>query len=692
MLPPVLFVLGLCPADRGVTRADEGMWLFNRPPRELLRDKYGFELTDSWLEHFQQSAVRFNNGGSASFVSPHGLVLTNHHVGADALQKLSTVGSDYLQQGFFARTPADEIKCVDLELNVLQGIEDVTTQVNAAVAPDVDPAAAQRARRAVMNTLEQESLEKTGLRSDVVTLYQGGQYHLYRYKKYTDVRLVFAPEQAIAFFGGDPDNFEYPRYDLDICFFRVYEDDAPARVDHFLTWSDHGAEDGELIFVAGHPARTDRLNTLDHLEFLRDCVEPAALNVLRRREVLLQTWSERSLENARRAQDDLFGIQNSRKARLGGLAGLQDPHLLGRKQAAEEQFLAALPRQGPHAVARAAFDDVRAALDVHREILLPHTLLERGSAFNSDLFGIARTLVRLAEEDSKPNSERLREYRASNRESLELTLFSEAPVYDDLETVRLADSLSMLLEQVGADDPLVQTVLAGASPRDRAAQLVQGTRLKYVGERRRFAAGGVQALAEASDPLIELARTVDGPARAVRATYEERVEEPLRQAYARIAQARFALSGPGAYPDATFTLRLAYGVVRGYRERGESVPPWTTLGGAFRHSEAHGGKDPFALPPAWHAARERLDLNTPFNFVSTADIIGGNSGSPVVNRQGDVVGIIFDGNIHSLVLDFLYSDDQARAISVHSSAIVQALRRVYRADRVADELQGIAVD
>jgi hypothetical protein len=525
------------------------------------------------------------------------------------------------------------------------------------------------------------------LRSDVVTLYQGGQYHLYRYKKYTDVRLVFAPEQAIAFFGGDPDNFEYPRFDLDICFFRVYEDDAPARIDHFLAWSERGAAEDEMVFVAGHPGRTDRLNTLDHLKFLRDCVEPAALNVLRRREVLLQTWSERSLENARRAQDDLFGIQNSRKARLGGLAGLQDPRLMGRKQAGEEQLLAALPREGPHAEAREAFEDVRAALAVQREILLTHTLLERGSAFNCDLFGIARMLVRLAEEDSRPNAERLREYRESNRESLELALFSEAPVYDDLETVRLADSLSMFLEQAGAGDPLVQAVLAGASPGDRAAQLVQGTRLKDVSERRRIAAGGARALADANDPLIELARTVDGPARAVRATYEERVEEPLRQAYARIAQANFAVSGADTPPDATFTLRLAYGVVRGYEQQGESLPPWTTLGGAFRHSDVHGGKEPFALPPSWHAGRERLNLDTPFNFVSTADIIGGNSGSPVVNRQGHLVGIIFDGNIHSLVLDFVYSDDQARAVSVHSSAILEALRSVYRADRIADELQ-----
>ncbi len=667
--------------------ADEGMWLFNHPPKKQLKEKYNFEPTAGWLEHLQKSAVRFNSGGSGSFVSPRGLVMTNHHVGADALQKISTSDKDYLQTGFYAKSNAEEIKCVDLELNVLQSIEDVTARVNSAVTAGVDAAEAQRLRRAVMNTIEKESLDKTGQRSDVVTLFQGGQYHLYRYKKYTDIRLVFAPEKDIAFFGGDPDNFEFPRYDLDICFFRVYENNEPAKIEHYLKWSDAGAADGELIFVAGHPGRTNRLNTVEHLQFHRDHVYPLTLNLLRRREVALKTYSERSLENARRAQDDLFSIQNSRKARLGGLAGLQDPKIIGEKKAAEQKFLAALAKDPKHAAARAAYDDVHTALVTYKSTLVPYLLLESGAAFNSDLFSTARTLVRMVDEKQKPNADRLREFRESNQESLEQALYSEAPIYDDLEIVKLADSLSMLIELAGADNAEVQKILAGASPQDRAAQLVQGTKLKDVAERKRVAAGGQQAIGQSSDAMIALAKLVDAKSREVRKTYEDKIEEPLRQAYAKIADARFALTGADNYPDATFTLRLAFGTVKGFRERGEQVPPWTTIGGTFTHSEAHGKKEPFALPPSWINSRSKLSAGTPFNFVSTADIIGGNSGSPVVNKNGEIVGIIFDGNIQSLVLDYIYSDEQARAVSVHSSGIMEALKTVYNATRVVDELK-----
>jgi len=670
-----------------VLQADEGMWLFNHPPRKLLKQKYDFDPTDEWLSHLQQSAVRFNSGGSGSFVSAGGLVITNHHVGADALQKLSTSDKDYVKIGFRAKTRAEEIKCVDLELNVLMSIEDVTVRVNAAVKPKMDAAAAQKARRAAMNTIEKESLDKTGLRSDVITLYQGGQYHLYRYKKYTDVRLVFAPEQAIAFFGGDPDNFEYPRYDLDICLFRVYENDAPVKLEHYLAWSKAGAGDDELIFVAGNPGHTDRLNTVAHLEFLRDRVFPTSLNVLRRREVLFKTYSERSPENARRAQDEYFGVQNSRKARLGGLAGLQDPAIMNAKRADEAAFLKAVAANPKLKEAKGAIDEVSAAIKVWKGIFIENLLLERAGAFNSELFHIARDLVRLAEESEKKNEDRLREYRESNLESLKLELFSEAPIYNDLETVKLADSLGMYTEAVGANDPLLAKVLAGKSPRERAVALVQGTKLGDPEERKKLAAGGVKAIAASDDPMIALARLVDKPSRDVRKIYEEKVEEPQRQAYGKISRARFAMGGGETYPDATFTLRLAFGVVKGYEEGDEQFAPWTTIGGGYAHAEQHANRDPFALPESWLAAKDKLDLDTPFNFVSTADIIGGNSGSPVVNRQGEFVGIIFDGNLESLVLDFVYTEKEARAISVHSSAIVEALRKVYDAGDLADELQ-----
>jgi hypothetical protein len=687
--------------------ADEGMWLFNNPPKKLLQEKYKFTPGDDWYLHLQRSSVRFNSGGSGSFVSADGLVLTNHHVGADCLQKLSTKDRDLIAQGFYAKTLEEEMRCVDLELNVLQSIEDVTERINAAVKPGMSSAEANQARRAAMNTVEKESLDQTGFRSDVVTLYHGGLYHLYRFKKYTDIRIVFAPEKDIAFFGGDPDNFEYPRYDLDICFVRAYEDGKPARIEHYLKWNPKGAGENELVFVSGHPGRTDRLDTMAHIEFLRDKVFPQTMRKLFRWEVALSTYSGESRENARRAQDDLFGVQNSRKARLGMLAGLQDPAILSRKQAKEQKLrqtvqekssrVAGVPpsNRGQDARDTASlfkeplgnpWAEVDAALKVWDGIYYDWDLLEQRAAFHSQLFGIARTLVRLTEESAKPNADRLREYRESNLESLKFELFSEAPIYDDLERTLLADSLSLFTEMKGYDDPLVQKILAGKSPRERAAQLVDGTKLKSVGVRKKLAEAGPEAIRESHDPIMELAVLVDPQARSLRKTYEDQVEEPLRQAYAKLAAARFAIYGTEVYPDATFTLRLAFGQVKGYTEQGRPIPPWTTFAGLYERAKEQGNVPPFELPQRWIERQDQLNPATPFNFVSTADIIGGNSGSPVVNRNNELVGIIFDGNIQSLVLDFIYTEQEARAVAVHGAAILEALRQVYHAERLIKEL------
>jgi hypothetical protein len=681
-------VLALVVAGGAVAaRGDEGMWLFNKPPKKILQEKYGFVPTGPWLTNLQRASVRFNSGGSGSFVSSDGLVMTNHHVGADALQKLSSKQRDYIATGFHARTREEEIKCVDLELNVLMSIEDVTERINAAVKPGTSPAEAQKARRAAMNNLEKEAADRTGLRCDVITLYRGGLYHLYCYKRYTDVRLVFAPEVAIAFFGGDPDNFEYPRYDLDICFFRIYENGRPLKVEHYLKWSAEGAGDGELVFVSGHPGHTNRLDTVANLEFLRDRAYPYTLNLIRRREVLLATYSERGLENARRAKEDLFAMQNARKARTGGLAGLQDPAVMDGKRKEEKKLRDAVeadPRLKPST--GEAWIQVASAVKTWNDIFYRQQLLEGGHAFLSKKFEIARLLVRLAEESAKPNADRLREYRESNLESVRLMLFSEAPIYDDLETIKLADSLSLFLEIAGADNELVQKVLDGKSPRDRAAELVRGSRLADAAFRKQLAEGGLKAIRSSDDPMIRLARLVDEPARRVRKSYEDKVEEPLRQAYAKIADARFALEGTEVYPDATFTLRLSFGQVKGYTDLGVQLPPWTTLGGAYRHAEEHASRFPFALPQSWIDRKGQLSPDTPLNFVLTADIIGGNSGSPVVNRRGELVGIIFDGNLESLVWDFVYTEEVGRAIAVHSSAIREALRKIYDDQKLADEL------
>ncbi len=669
------------------TYADEGMWLFNNVPKKLLKEKYGFEPTDAWLEHLQKSSVRFNSGGSGSFVSANGLVMTNHHVGADDLQKLSTKEKDYLKDGFHARTLADEIKCKALELNCLQTIKDVTAEVNAAVKDGLSAGEAFRARQAKIAEIEKaNSDDEKGVRADVVTLYAGGAYHLYTYKKYTDIRLVFAPEKGVAFFGGDPDNFEYPRFCLDMCFFRVYENDKPLQCEHYLKWSPAGSKAGELTFVSGHPGRTSRQNSMAELEYLRDIGFPFLMQRLYRMEVLLDAWVGRSEENRQKGEDLLFGIQNSRKARIGGLGGLLDPTIMGRKAAEEKRlkdFIAANPDKVP-AEAVKAFDIIAAAQKKRAEYLQEYTMLEGGAAFNCEHFGIARTLLRYSAEKDKSPAERLPEFGEARLGSLKDQLFSDQPIHDDLETLKLADALTFFCGTMGYEHPLVQKVLAGKSPRDRAYDLVSGTKVKDVAVRKAMFEKGV----DESDPMIAVAKLVDGAARAVRLKYETEVDEPRRQAYSALAKARFALDGTNTYPDATFTLRLAFGPVKGFVEDGKTIPPFTQMGGLYDRSKDQGNKYPFELPKRWEEKKQSIDLKTPFNFVSTADIIGGNSGSPVVNTKGEVVGLIFDGNIQSLLLDFIYDDTIARAVSVDSRAMIESLRKVYDASGLADELEG----
>jgi len=669
--------------------SDEGMWLVNDPPRERLKEKYGFDLTDAWLEHARLASVRFNNGGSGSFVSPNGLLITNHHIGADSLQKLSTPDRDLFHDGFYAKLPDDELKCPDLELNVLQSIEDVTEKVNAAVKPEMKPEDAFAARRAAMSAVEKESLDKTGLRSDVVTLYQGGAYHLYRYKKYTDVRLVFAPEEKIASFGGDVDNFEFPRFGLDVSFFRAYEDGKPARVKRWFKFSPDGAKDGDLVFVTGHPGTTNRLETLDKLKHRRDVTLPFTLARIRAMEAALVQYGERGPENKRRATTDLHRYANARKAFSGQYLGLLNPQTLNMKAETEASLFLYDRTPGSAAIEKAYEQAVRRIAEIQKVYATferPYNLVETGSAFPTTLFTIARHIVRLTAEVGKPNGERLREYRDSNLESLKFELFSPAPIYADLEQTKLLTGLTFLAEQLGGDHPLVKKVMDGKSPGQRTDALIDGTKLFDPAERKRLVEAGPKAVEASDDPMIALARLIDGDARELRRRFETEVEEPERQAFAEIAKVRFAILGKSIPPDATFTLRLAYGVVKGYAAEGQKVPYATTFAGLYERAEKQKYKEPFDLPTRWQAGRSKLDLSTPFNFVSTADTIGGNSGSPILNRAGEFVGINFDRNRFGLVRNFVYTEEQARHISVHSKGILEALRKLYVCPGLVDEL------
>ena len=675
--------------------ADEGMWLFNAPPLKQLKEKYQFEPSPQWLEHLQKASVRFNSGGSGSFVSANGLVITNHHVGADTLQKMGNPQHNYLRDGFYAKTQAEEMKSTDLELNVLMSIEDVTARVTSAVKPGMTGDQASQARSAVIAAIEKESSDKTQLRSDVVTLYQGGAYHLYRYKRYDDVRLVFAPEQQMAFFGGDPDNFEYPRYDLDICLFRVYENGQPAKIEHFLKFNSNGPTDGELIFVSGSPGKTDRQLTLDELVDTRDRFLPYVLDLIYRREVLVSAYSARSFENARKAREDLFGYQNGRKAYNGYLAALLDPQIGSSLEARERTLRDAITRDPKLKSTLSDYDRIKSAqaeiaknaqMYNYLEQELPRVVGYRGPrAFSGNLFKYARLLMRAIDERGKPNGERIPAFRDSARESLELQLFSTEPIYDDYEILRLTDSLTDFASQFGADNPIVQKVFAGKSPHARAVELVTGTKLKDVALRRDLYRKDAAALQEAHDPMIDLARMIDGPAREARKIFDAQ-EEIKKQAYADIAKARFAIEAASSYPDATFTLRLSYGTVRAYEQDGKQIPAFTDFAGLYQRAAEHDNKPPFDLPQRWVEKKPDLNLATKYNFVSDADIIGGNSGSPVVNKANEFVGIIFDGNIQSLVLDAIYSDKEARAVSVDSAAIIEALRKVYNAQPLVDEL------
>ncbi len=665
-------------------RADEGMWTFDNLPVKLLKDHYGFTPTPQWIEHLQRASVRFNDGGSGAFVSKDGLVLTNHHVALGQLQKMSTPEKDYVKQGFFAKTAAAEIKCPDLEINVLVSMENVTARVTRAVDAKSPEKEQNDQRKAEISRIAKESTDKTGLRSDVVELYQGGEYWLYRYKKYTDMRLVMAPELQAAFYGGDYDNFTYPRYALDFAFFRVYEDGKPVHPEHFLKWSKDGAADGELVFVTGHPGHTDRLMTVAQLEYSRDLGLPLYLEIARKKRQDYYDYSALGAEQARRSKDRIFGIENSIKAVTGEYEGLLDPKLLGVLKA-NEDALRKTVSEDKSSPAAGSWDKITAAQKKlgERRLLMTYRRYDA-----TKVAGLASTIVRYVAETAKPNDKRWEEFRDSSLESLRFRLFSPAPMYPDMEEFLLARNLQDALDNLGPKDEFVAAALGGRKPEAAARALIAGTKLFDPEERRKLVEGGTKAVAASKDPLIVWARGLDPVYRAQRKWYEDEIESVLIAEGNRIAKARFAAYGKSTYPDATFTLRLSYGKVAGYESGTTLVAPFTTFFGLFDRALGHSEKPPFDLAPKVKAAREKLNLGTKLNFVTTNDIIGGNSGSPVVNARGEYVGLIFDGNIQSLVGRYAYDETRNRAVAVHSSGILEAMRTIYGMDALADELTG----
>ena len=664
-------------------QAEEGMWTFDNPPTKLVQDKYNFAITQPWLDHIRLSSVRLNDGGSGSFVSPTGLLLTNHHVALGQLQKNSTPEHDYVKSGFYARTSEEEIKSPDLEVNVLVSMENVTARVLDALKGARSAEQEFAKRKDAIAAIERESQEKTGFRSDVVTLYQGGEYWLYRYKKYTDVRIVFAPEQQIAFFGGDPDNFTYPRYDLDFALFRVYENGQPIQSANYLKWNPKGAADGELVFVSGHPGSTQRLDTLAQLEAERDVYEPATLKILHSRIDTLKKYSATGPEASRRAMAQIFSLENSLKAYDGREKGLQDKRVMDAKRADEAKFRAQVAANPQWKAAYGnAWDQIAAAVKKNQTRIKEQYF----HGLNSALASRAQQIVQYVAEIKKPDGERLDDYHESQLESLRLQMFSPAPIYPDMEIARITGALELDVAEAGANDPWVKMVLNGKSPREIATELVNGTKLTDPEVRKKLVEGGEPAVAASTDSMIVLARKLDPVRRELTKWLEDNVQSVEQRAGEQLGKARFAAFGKSTYPDATFTLRLSYGQVKGYPMNGTVAPPMTTMYGLYDRSASFGGKGPFELPQRYVDGRTKLDLATPFNFVSSNDIIGGNSGSPVVNKNGEIVGLIFDGNIESLVGDFVYEGETNRAVAVHTAAITEALRKIYGSDKLAAEL------
>ena len=681
--------------------ADEGMWTFDNPPRKHWKERYQFEPSDSWLEQLRLSSVGLETA-SASFVSPDGLLMTNQHVGRSQIAKLSTSDRNLIKDGFYARTRQEELRCPDMEARVLVSYHDVTTRVKSAVRAGASDGEAREQRGAEISRIEKESSGTPGFRNEVVTLYNGGEFWLYKFKRYTDVRLVFAAEEQIAYFGGDYDNFTYPRYNLDISFFRAYENGAPAKTERHLKWSGTGPVEGELIIVSGYPASTARLLTNAQLQYHRDIGMPLQRRSWTARRDALLRYAAAGTEQARRASTPRLSLDNSLKRLVGQQSGLDNTRLMSKKQDEEKKLKSEIARrpdlQRAYGNAWTQIDlaykglremDKRIAFSTITPLRVDSFAVSFGNPV-SRLAAIAVTLVRYSEEISKPNDKRYEEFRDSRVESLKEALFSQAAIYPDMDEALLAAWLEDVKKELGPQDPFVQAALGTSTPSEVAKHAVAGTKLGDQAVRKRLFEGGSTAIAQSDDPMIQLARRVEPIVRQLRSWYEDRVLNVEASAAQKIAEARFAVYGKTIPPDANSQLRISYGTVLGYEEDTTLVPFRTTFYGLYDRAEGFNQKPPYDLPKRYQEGRSLLELSTPLNFVYTADTIGGNSGSPIVNRAGEIVGVNFDSNIQKLPNRYMYIDEAegSRAIGVHSAAIIEALKKLYGAQSLVDEIMG----
>jgi len=674
----------VCLVFAQAAQAEEGMWTFDDFPSKTVGTKYGFTPSQDWLDHVRLSSLRIAGGCSASFISPEGLVMTNHHCVVGCVEQISTPEQNLEENGYSAKTPAEEKKCPDFELDQLVEIRDVSKDVQGAMAGKTGDEA-NKALHAKEAELQQSCGSDRSVRCDVVSLYHGGVYDLYRYKRYNDVRLVFAPEFSVAQFGGDPDNFNFPRFDYDIGVLRAYEGDKPAITKDYLHWSANGTKDGDLVFVSGNPGGTFRELTEAQLAFERDVLYPNRIPEISERRGELEAFIARGPQQAREASDDLFFLENGFKVYFGRQQALLDPQFFGTKVKEEQHLRAATAADAKLAAYLPAWDEIAQVQQVRSQLFVRNSLLN-GSTFRSGLLGDAVTLVRAASERTKPNRERLPGYTDQALVNVQQQLSAAAPVYKDLEELSLALSFTVIRRDLGTDDAFVRKMLGKDSPEQLAHKLVNGTHLEDAKVREELYKGGQSAIDASTDPMIRFAASLNDELLAVRKNYEARVDAPTREAAEKIAKARFAVYGTSVDPDATFTLRLSYGTVKGFEDaEGKFVAPYTNIGGLFERAT---GADPYKLPESWLKTKSSLNLSVPMNLSTTNDTTGGNSGSPLIDKDANVVGLLFDGNIFSLGGDYGYDAAKNRSVCVDSRALLEGMRRVYHLDRIVDEIEG----